>query len=47
LPPNDVINRSVGVTLSPKWGMPMVVRAHDRRFAAGEWRGDVRGMVEP
>jgi cytochrome P450 len=48
LQPNARIDRFVGITMSPKKGMPMLVHPQDRRFAhsRAEVRGNVREMVE-
>jgi cytochrome P450 len=45
LVPNTVIDRRVTMTLSPKYGLPMMVHLLDRKFAASAWRGDVRDMI--
>jgi cytochrome P450 len=46
--PSTRIDRFVNITLSPKRGLPMVVREQDRDFARSkaEVRGDIREMVE-
>ena len=48
LQPDTRIDRFVGITMSPKQGMPMIVHTQDRRFehSRAEVRGNVREMVE-
>jgi cytochrome P450 len=40
------IDRHLRVTLSPKYGMPMMVSPQDRRFAEGDVRGDIHEVVD-
>jgi cytochrome P450 len=48
LVPNAKIDRFVNITLSPKHGMPMIVREQDRAFEKSrtEVTGNVREMAE-
>jgi cytochrome P450 len=43
--PNARIDRRVTITLSPKYGMPMLLARQDRRFEASPIRGNIREMV--
>ena len=46
--PRTRLDRFVNITLSPKQGLPMIVRTQDREFARSraEMRGNIREMVE-
>ena len=44
--PNSRIDRHVGITLSPKHGIPMWIAPQDGRFTCSGVRGDIRQMVD-
>jgi cytochrome P450 len=48
LVPGARVDRHINITLSPRYGLPVVIRAQDRNFAASraEVRGDVHDMVD-
>ncbi len=46
LRPNAQIDRRVTVTLTPKYGMPMLVAPQDRCFVRNPVRGNIHEMVE-
>ena len=46
LRPAARIDRRVKITMSPRWGMPMVARPRDATIRPAQVRGNVREMVE-
>jgi hypothetical protein len=46
LVPGARIDRTYAVTLSPKYGMPMIVRKQDGRLTRGVPRGNINEMVD-
>jgi len=46
LVPGARIDRKYAVTLSPKYGMPMMVHKQDRQFTREIPRGDIHEMVD-
>jgi cytochrome P450 len=44
--PQARIDRSIRVTLGPKFGMPVVLHRQDRRFSASPVRGNIHEMVQ-
>jgi cytochrome P450 len=43
--PETRIDRAVRITMQPRHGLPMMIFENDRKFAASEVRGQIRGMV--
>jgi cytochrome P450 len=46
LAPGSRIDRRVGITLSPKYGMPMLISPQDRQFKRSKIRGNIHQMVQ-
>ncbi len=46
LVPGARIDRRVAVTLSPRYGMPMIVHKQDRQFTQGIPAGNIHEMVD-
>jgi cytochrome P450 len=44
--PNARIDRTVGISLSPKQGIPIVLSRQDRCFQQGEVQGDIHELVD-
>ena len=46
LVPGARIDRTVKITMSPRYGMPMSIHKQDRRFQAMPVTGNIRQMVD-